>query len=119
MSFAPAYIIQRFFFRLTDFFHHWYFHGLRRIGNAFIGFLGQLDETFALKVTLRYFFQPLYKDYTIVGRILGIVFRSGRILIAMVLYFLLALIFLVVVAFWAILPVALLLYAIGDFLTLP
>ena len=61
-------------------------HGLRRILSAGIECLRSLDATFALAVTVRYFFHPLYRDYTLVGRILGVVFRSFRIAIAAVVY---------------------------------
>jgi len=116
MGIAPAYIIQRFFFRLADFFHHWYVHGLRRIALICIDTLANFDKTFALKITLRYFFHPLYKDYTIVGRILGVVFRSGRVLIASALYAVVGLAFLIVAAVWVLIPPFLLIYAISSFI---
>ena len=111
MDFALVYILHRFLYRLWDFFHHWYVHGSRNIFHYFINFLENIDRTFALRVTLRYFFQPLYKDYTIVGRILGIIFRSGRVLIAFAFYLVIAAIFAIVYFAWLILPPALLIYA--------
>ena len=112
MNFAIVYILHRFFYRLADFFHHWYFHGSRNIFHYFISLLERLDQVFALKVTLRYFFQPLYKDYTIVGRILGLIFRPGRVLIAVIFYLFVAAVFAVVYFAWLIFPPAILIYAI-------
>ena len=48
------------------------------------------DQSFAVAITLRHFFEPLYKDYSIVGRVLGIVFRSARVVIGGVCYLFLA-----------------------------
>ncbi len=104
MDFAPAYLVQRFFYRLTDFFHHWYVDGSRRIGHRFITTLEGADRSFAVKVTLRYFFRPLYGDYTIIGRILGIIFRTCRILIGGVVYAVIALLFLLFYVIWLATP---------------
>ena len=86
MNFALVYIINRFFYRVFDFFHHWYVRASRTIAHTFISFLEWLDETFALKITLQHFFEPLYKDYSILGRILGVIFRTGRIILATLVY---------------------------------
>src|SRR6267154_172114 len=86
MDFSLVYLAQRFFYRTFDFFHHWYIDGSRAFGRTFIATLTGIDETMAFAITLRYFFQPLYKDYTIMGRILGVIFRTGRILIGAFVY---------------------------------
>src|SRR3989338_325613 len=96
MNFSLIYLVNRFFYRLFDFFHHWYADGSRVFFHHFISFLERLDKKFAVKITLRYFFRPLCGDYTIVGRILGVIFRSGRILIGAALYLFFSAIFLVV-----------------------
>ncbi len=111
MNFAFSYLLYRFFYRLFDFFHHWYIDGSWRFAHAFISFLERLDEIFAVKITLKYFFHPLYKDYTIVGRILGIIFRSLRILIGAAVYVLAGLVFLVIYFGWLAVPPVILWYA--------
>ena len=118
MDFSLAFIVRRFLSRIYDFFHHWYTHGSRRIGHSYVNYLSQLDEVFALKVTIRYFTQPLYKDYTIVGRILGIVFRTGRIIIGGLFYLCASFVFLVAYILWLATPIVLLLYAAKDLLHL-
>ena len=114
MSFAPAYIIQRFFFRLTDFFHHWYVHGLRYLTHQFIELLSGLDQTFAVKINLRYLLTPLYKDYTIVGRILGPIFRALRVVVGGTVYLGLIVIFAGVCAVWIAIPLLVMLYALRE-----
>ena len=108
MSFAPLYILNRFFFRLADFFHHWYIGGSRNLLQGFVAFFENLDRTFALRITLRYFWKPLYGDYTIVGHILGFFFRSGRILLGSVVYLFFAACMLCIYIAWLALPFAIL-----------
>jgi hypothetical protein len=111
MDFAPVYLVARFFYRILDFFHHWYVDGSRVIAHKFISTLEDADRSLALKITLRYFFQPLYKDYTIIGRILGFVFRSIRIVIGAVVYLLVAMLFALFYLAWVAAPITILIYA--------
>ena len=111
MNFALVYIVNRFFYRVFDFFHHWYFHASRAIAHAFISFLERLDQTFAIKITLRHFFEPLYKDYSVLGRMLGVVFRSGRVLAGGVVYLFFGIIFLVFYMIWLLIPPLIIIYA--------
>ncbi|MEK7546986.1 MAG: hypothetical protein AAB536_02295 [Patescibacteria group bacterium] len=113
MNFALVYLIQRFFYRIFDFFHHWYADASKVFFHRFVSFLESLDRTIALRVTLRYFFQPLYKDYTVIGRILGVVFRSGRIIIGLGVYAFTAIIFLIIYALWLAAPIVLIFYVLG------
>ena len=62
------------------------------------------DRSFAVAITLRHFFEPLYKDYSIIGRILGIVFRSARVAIGAMFYLILALVFVVAYLIWLAIP---------------
>jgi hypothetical protein len=112
MDFAPVYLIQRFFYVILDFFHHWYVDGSRAIGNKFMVTLEATDQSFAVKITLRHFFEPLYKDYSVVGRVLGIVFRTGRVLIGGILYVVITLCFAVVYLVWLAIPAAILFYVV-------
>ena len=111
MDFAPVYLIQRFFYHLVNFFHHWYVDGSRNIGHRFVTTLEGTDQTLAIRITVRHFFEPLYRDYTIIGRILGVIFRTGRILIGGVIYALITLIFLLFYLAWIATPVLILFYA--------
>lgn len=103
MSFAPVYLAYRFFYHIIRFFHHWYRDGSRAMFHYFLRTLGKLEGTFALSLTARYFFHPLYQDFSVVGRIVGIFFRSGRILIGLFVYALLAAFFVLVYLAWILL----------------
>lgn len=116
MDFAPVYLLQRFLYRAFDFFHHWYVDGSRTIANKFIVTLEAIDQTFAVAITLRHFFEPLYKDYSIIGRIMGVIFRIGRIILGAAVYLLVVVAFTIFYLAWLALPVGLLWYvATGIF----
>mgnify|MGYP001598281159 CR=1 FL=1 len=115
MNFALTHLIQRFFYRILDFFHHWYHDAVRVFNHFVLSCYERLDQTFALRITLKYFFKPLYKDYTIVGRILGVIFRSGRIFLGLIVYGFFGLVFLGFYLLWLALPPAILIYALRGF----
>jgi hypothetical protein len=115
MDFSLVYVIQRFFYRIFEFFHHWYIGGSRVIARAFMGALTSADQSLALKITLRHFFEPLYKDYSVIGRILGVIFRSGRIAIGAVVYLFLAAVFLFAYLIWIATPFIIFYYAAKTF----
>ncbi len=112
MNFALTYIFGRFFFRVGDFFHHWYADGSRRLFHYFISFLENIDQGLAFRVTLKHISEPLYGDYSFIGRIIGFVFRSIRLIIGFFVYLFLGLLFLGVYLIWIFLPATLLALAI-------
>ncbi|MDO8752043.1 MAG: hypothetical protein Q7J22_00605 [Candidatus Wolfebacteria bacterium] len=115
MDFAPTYLIYRFFYRLIQFFHDWYVHGSRNAAHLFISLLERLDRVFAVKITALYFFRPLYGDYTVVGRVLGIMFRSFRIVIGLALYLFLAAVSVALYAIWIFILPSILFYVFTNF----
>ena len=106
-----VYLVKRFFWRLENFFHNWYVHGSRRLAHYFISALEAMDRSLAVKITLQHFFEPLYKDYTVIGRILGFFFRLGRLTIGILVYSVFGLAALGIYLGWLMLP-ALVLYGI-------
>jgi hypothetical protein len=86
MATALIYIFSQAFYRIIDFFRNWYVGGARFIVHRTLAFLESLDRTFALKVTVEHFFEPLYQDHSVIGHTLGILFRSLRILASVLIY---------------------------------
>lgn len=113
---ALVYLVNRLGYRVLDFFHHWYYHGSRVITNYFFLVLERLDRGLAFKITLKHFFEPLYKDYTVIGRILGVIFRTFRILIGFFVYAVFAVCFALVYLVWILfLPAVFFLFVRGFF----
>jgi hypothetical protein len=115
MDFSIVYLVRRFFYRLFDFFHHWYVDGSRAIARRFMAAMTVADQSFAVAITLRHFFEPLYKDYSVIGRILGIVFRTFRIVIGGILYIILALVFAIMYVAWIAIPAVIFFYVAKNF----
>jgi len=115
MNFAPGYLVVRFFFRIGDFFHHWYVDSSRWFFNKFISFLEGLDRFFGVKINLANFFRPLYGDYTIIGRAMGVIFRTIRIVLGSIAYVFFSAVFLLVYLVWALIPPAILFMAFKNF----
>ena len=111
MDFSFVYLAHRLLYRFLDFFHHWYVDGSRAIGRRFMETMRSVDQSLAVAITLRHFFEPLYKDYSIVGRIMGIIFRTARVLLGGIFYIFLAILFSIVYIIWLMIPIAILYYA--------
>lgn len=86
MDNAFSYIIFKFFFRIREFIRHWYVRSFHVYWGYFFFILSRLDKYFALKINLRLIFKPLFGDYSFMGRILGFIFRTLRIVLALILY---------------------------------
>ncbi|MBI4095221.1 MAG: hypothetical protein HY435_03450 [Candidatus Liptonbacteria bacterium] len=113
IAFAPVYLAYRLFYRILGFFHHWYFDASKQFFHWFADYFGALEHALALRVTILHFFQPLWKDYTAVGRVLGVIFRSGRIVVAVTTYLVLGALFYAAYLVWLALPIYLLFVIAG------
>ena len=112
MPLALIYLGRRAIFRVVDFFHHWYGDASKVLFHGFLSTLERADRYFAFRVTARHFFEPLYQDYSVVGRILGVFFRSVRLGLASVIYLILGTVWGAIFAAWYALPLILLYYAV-------
>lgn len=91
--------------RVLDFFRHWYYHGFLRATHWSYNFLERLDRFFALRITAKNWFQPLYQDYTFIGYLWGFVFRTTRILAALTVYGFFIAISFCLFLLWAAIPI--------------
>lgn len=86
MYFVLAYLAERALYRIVEFLRHWYVKSLRIYSNFILNRLEGLDRFFAWRITFRHLLQPLYKDYSFFGYVLGFVFRFLRLLAASLVY---------------------------------
>src|SRR5688572_7799619 len=108
------YLLGRALYRIKLFFSDWYLGGFRLVSRTAINTLESLDRTWAVAITFRYIFQPLYQDRTITGRILGFIFRSIRIVIGLALYAAVIGMALVAYAIIAVIPLYILYWGFGK-----
>lgn len=81
-----AYVTQKFLWRIVDFLRHWYVRSAKLYSSYILDRLHDFDKVLAWKITLRNLFTPLYKDYTLVGYVLGFFLRAARLVVASVFY---------------------------------
>lgn len=105
MDFSVGYIFSRLSFRILEFFRNWYWGGLIRFSEVFYALLRKLDREFAVAITAKNWFKPLYGDFTVLGYALGFIFRTLRVLFGSIFYIFIAIIFLTLFLAWAILPI--------------
>lgn len=105
MTSVIAYFADRFRYRFLAFFRHWYLDSLRALADFFNRLLQRLDRILALRVTLRHFFEPLYQDRTFLGYVFGFFFRSGRVVVASIVYLFIVAFAILIYLAWAMLPI--------------
>lgn len=108
------YVLHRFIFRVVDFFHHWYIDGSRFALRGFLDLISNFDRSLAFRVTAKHFMEPLYGDYSVVGRVLGFVFRFFRLAMGGILYVFLAVVFVIIYAAWLLIPLLIILLAFSH-----
>ena len=112
MNLSVVYLFKRLVFRVFEFLRHWYVRSARIYSDFILTRFERLDRRFAWKVTLKNLFQPLYKDYTIIGYVIGFLFRSVRLIIAGVVYIIFFLLAIFIYIVWLMIPIILFLSAI-------
>jgi len=105
MDFSLVYLAGRFLYRIREFIFDWYVGSFRRVSHAAVSFLERLDQGIAWRITLRNLFQPMYQDRSIIGRILGLFFRSGRLSIGSIIYAVIIVIALAIYILWDLIPI--------------
>ncbi|PIT92461.1 MAG: hypothetical protein COU08_02270 [Candidatus Harrisonbacteria bacterium CG10_big_fil_rev_8_21_14_0_10_42_17] len=86
MSISLVYLVHLFFYRIFKFIYDWYIASFFFVWRKLRETLRSFDQVLALGITLRNLFNPLYQDYSPVGRVLGPIFRMGRVIVAFMFY---------------------------------
>ena len=88
--------------RLIEF---WYPEGMAFFVRAWRNLMLFLEEDLAVGLMWELIFTPLFRDATIVGRILSFLFRASRIVMGLFAFFIATIILLLIGGYWLILPV--------------
>lgn len=83
---VASYLAGQFIRRIFEFLEHWYWGSFQVAGEKFMELLTDWDRFFALRITVRHWPLPLYQDRTFIGYVLGPIFRTGRIALALIVY---------------------------------
>ena len=103
-SIALVYVFQRLFYRIGDFLRHWYIKSAKKYWTSVIDQLQEIDYTLAWRITLKNLFQPLYGDYSVIGYVLGFLFRGARLVITSAIYLVIFVFAFGVYAAWLAIP---------------
>ena len=103
-GFSLFYLIKQFFFRIFSFLRHWYIDGFVFVWHKLLGALERLDRFFAVKITMRHWLEPLYQDKTVLGYILGFIFRTLRVLFGGMVYLVISILGAMIYLAWALVP---------------
>lgn len=102
------YLINYFFYRIIEFLRHWYIKSFFLYFQFIVNIFLNLERKFGFKINLKHFFEPLYQDYTLIGFIFGLFFRSLRLFLTFIFYLVVFLFFLIIYIIWLIIPIYLL-----------
>jgi len=105
MTTVISYMAWRFVYRIIMFFEHWYIGGFVFIYGIAENIIRYFEGVFAIAITARNFFKPLFQDRDFLGYILGFIFRSFRILIGGSIYLVVIVTIFAVYIAWAFIPV--------------
>ena len=114
----PVYLIYAPVLNILLFLRHWFIDGSRAIFHQAISFIRFLDTFFAIPITTRYLFTPLYQDYSLVGYILGPLVRICFLIIGLIIYGLILSLALFITFFWLSIPVLISINSLNILFTL-
>jgi hypothetical protein len=103
MTYA-SYFLNRFFSQIVNFLKHWYVNSFYFFSHFLVSVLENLDRFFALKVTFKHLFQPLYQDRTFIGYTLGFFFRLLRIILSLIIYTIINIVMVLIYTIWLLIP---------------
>jgi hypothetical protein len=86
MNFSVAYLMHRALYRVYRFFYDWFIRSFLFTWKAFRAYIRSFEDVLAVRIQLRNLFQPLYQDYTVLGYVLGFIFRVMRVFMGVILY---------------------------------
>lgn len=89
---------------IINFFSFWYVRSSRDFWNKEIGFIKGIERDIGVIINLKLITQPIFGDYSYMGRVIGPIFRLGRVLVGFIIMS--ASVFAVIIMYliWIILP---------------
>ncbi len=89
---------------IEQFFYIWYIQSSRDFWEREISFIKQIERDIGIMINLRLITQPIFGDYSYMGRVIGPIFRLGRVLIGVAIITASAAVVVSLYLLWIILP---------------
>ena len=97
----------------------WYLQSYSWVINSFQSTLASFESQIAVRDTFKNLGRPIFQDYTFQGRFIGMLLRLARIGLGILLYLLVALVYLAGYIFWLLLPGIFLVILVGSLIGAP
>ncbi|MGC9611039.1 MAG: hypothetical protein ABSE68_02355 [Minisyncoccia bacterium] len=101
-----VYLIRRFFYRILEFLRHWYVKSAKIYSNFVLERLESIDRVLAWRVNFKYLFQPLYGDYSFLGRVLSFFIRIPKLIGTSLIYLVIFAVAVFIYLVWILFPLA-------------
>lgn len=89
---------------ITDFLFFWYVQGSKDFWRREINMVKGVERDIGILINLKLIFQPIYSDYSLIGKLIGPIFRLGRVLLGCLFVVFLSGLIIVCYALWLLLP---------------
>ncbi|MCK5490841.1 MAG: hypothetical protein KAI67_03285 [Candidatus Pacebacteria bacterium] len=89
---------------IINFLYIWYVSSSRDFWHKEIGFAKGIENEMGAFINLKLLFQPIYGDYSYIGRVIGPIFRFGRVLVGFFMMLISIVVVVVIYLIWIILP---------------
>jgi hypothetical protein len=89
---------------IFNFFYFWYFSSSKSFWQREIGFIRGIERDIGVLINLKLLFQPIFGDYSYMGRVIGPIFRFGRVLVGFIIMMISIIVILGIYSIWIILP---------------
>jgi hypothetical protein len=89
---------------IFDFFYFWYVTSSRDFWRREISFIRREEHDIGILINLKLLTQPIFGDYTVMGKLIGPVFRLGRVLFGALIILLSFAAIIIVYIIWLLLP---------------
>ena len=107
ISQVAIYLAKTFAFRIGLFFQRWYVGGFFTLYGLWLRLVRACERRLAIRINVRFLFQPLYQERNIVGYVLGFLYRFVKICVGGTLYFGTFALVIVAYVIWAAFPLVL------------
>ena len=105
---AGIYLIKTCIFRIWMFIWRWYVRGFLAVYGFWLGVIRATERRLAIRINVRFLFQPLYQERNITGYTFGFLYRLFKIILGGLWYGTTACIAILVYGVWAAIPMVVL-----------
>ena len=89
---------------IINFFYFWYVRSSKDFWNREVSFVREIERDIGVMINLKLITQPIFGDYSYMGRLIGPIFRLGRVLVGTMIVATSIFIVILIYLTWIILP---------------